>query len=107
MPTPISGMSLVAGTGADTTALAEPTLRVRAEGAYDFACDERDCSTSTRAGARPRRPELSGAAAEAVRPAAPPRCGDHLASGPRPGRVRLQPVDRADPDRDRDVRRAR
>ena len=76
--------------------------------AYDFGSDERDRSTRRRGPALVIRGRaLSGPAAEAVRPAAPPRRGDHLAAGARSGRVRLQPVDRPDPDRDRHLRRAR
>ena len=40
---------------------------------------------------------LPGPAADAARPAPPPRRGDHLAAGARAGRVRLPALDRPDP----------
>ena len=40
---------------------------------------------------------VPGAAADAAGPAPAPRGRDHVAAGARPGRVRLQPLDRADP----------
>ena len=53
------------------------------------------------------RHDLPGAAAEHPRPAAPPRGRDRLAADPRPGRVRVPPLDRPDPRLAADLRRAR
>ena len=60
-----------------------------------------------RPGARHPRPALPDPAAEAAGPAAAAGGGDHLAPDPRPGRLRLQALDRADPGRAVHLRRAR
>ena len=66
------------------------------------------------AGARQRPPrdplprhDVPGAAADRARPAAAARRRDRDPSGPRPDRLRLPPLDRADPDLPRHVRGAR
>ena len=64
-------------------------------------------SRRRRAGADDPGNALPGPAAQVPRSASASRGGDHHAAGSRADRVRVQPVDRPDPDRDRNVCGAR